>query len=455
MILCMGVLRRRHLLAAIVVTTAIVIGRGTVSATEGYFQHGFGARHKALGGAGVADSRDATAAALNPAGLVHVGDEIDAAASIFSPRRGFVGSGSPGLTPLGEVESSGNYFLIPNLAWSYRPKESLPFDVLAVSLYANGGLNVHYGNISRIDSGCGLGGSTGVFCRGPVTDNLQQAFVSVAVAKQFGNFSLGIAPILAHQLIKFSGLQLFADIPGLSIDTMSVTDRRIDTSWGYGVRGGVEWSVSPGIRLGVAGNSRIWMGRFDNYRGLLAEQGDFDIPASVQAGIAAELMPSLTVMADFKYIWYSTIKSLSNPSINILACPAIGGANPSGCLGADNGPGFGWKDVAVVKFGAEWRATQQLTFRAGYAWNEQPIPARDVMINILAPAVVQHHFTAGGKYLLNRNLSIEIAGFFVPRSTVRGTELPVIGNPSHRTELQGKGTELTLGISYRFDAPAN
>ncbi|WP_457817321.1 hypothetical protein, partial [Staphylococcus aureus] len=48
---------------------ALCASAPAVWATDGYFQDGLGARNKALAGAGVADSRDATAAALNPAGI--------------------------------------------------------------------------------------------------------------------------------------------------------------------------------------------------------------------------------------------------------------------------------------------------------------------------------------------------------------------------------------------------
>jgi long-chain fatty acid transport protein len=41
-------------------------------ATEGYFLEGVSAREKAIGGAGVADSRDALSIANNPAGLAAV-----------------------------------------------------------------------------------------------------------------------------------------------------------------------------------------------------------------------------------------------------------------------------------------------------------------------------------------------------------------------------------------------
>ena len=57
-------------------------------------------------GAGVADSRDATAAALNPAGLVHVRTEASIAASLFSPRREVGEPSVSGAT----VESGSDYF---------------------------------------------------------------------------------------------------------------------------------------------------------------------------------------------------------------------------------------------------------------------------------------------------------------------------------------------------------
>ena len=48
-------------------------------------------------------------------------------------------------------------------------------------------------------------------------------------------------------------------------------------TWG-GVRAGIEWAVARNFRVGVAGNSRIWMHEFENYRGLFAEQGTSTSP---------------------------------------------------------------------------------------------------------------------------------------------------------------------------------
>lgn len=319
----------------------VVIAMGTAlssaaSATEGYFQHGYGARHKALGGAGVADGRDSTSISLNPAGLVHSGNEFTAAVSAFSPRREFEGGSAPGFTPSGVVESDSNWFAIPNLAASYRLDGNPYFDVIGFSVYGSGGMNTDYPSVA----GGAFSPGPGIFGFGSLGVDLQQALFSVALAKTIApGVSIGVAPIIARQQIKLKGLDAFA---GASSDPGAVSNRGYDVSWGGGVRAGLEWAVAPGIRFGVAGNSPIWTQEFNKYRGLFAEQGSFDIPASIQAGIAVDLTPNLTLLADYRHIWFGSVASVANPSTN----PAL--------LGTDEGRGFGWDDVDVVKFGVEW-----------------------------------------------------------------------------------------------------
>ena len=408
----------------------------TAFATEGYFQYGYGARQKALAGAGAADSRDATAAALNPAGLVHVPVEFTMSGTVFSPSRGFTGSGGPGFTPDGNRDSHSNYFLVPNMAFTYRD-HGLPFvDVIGVTVYGNGGMNTDYpaagGGAFCPPSPNSLG--TGPFCFGKTGVNLQQAFLSVAFAKTLlPGLSVGVAPILARQQIEVEGVQAFAG--GGTIDPANFSNRGTDVSWGGGVRAGIEWALATNFRVGVAGNSRIWMHEFERYRGLFAEQGDFDIPASVQAGLAYDVMRNLTVMADYKHIWYSTVASVANPSTS------------TALLGSDNGAGFGWEDIDILKIGVEWRQSRDLTLRAGYAYNTSPIQSRDVMFNIIAPAVVQHHVTGGFAYRWDEDLSLELAAAYVPEGSLSGTEL---GNPGHTIAIDMHQWEATFGIKYRF-----
>ena len=425
---------------------ALVLGAALLStaasATEGYFQNGIGARHKGLAGAGVADGRDATSVSLNPAGIVRAGNELDFSASLFAPFRKFEGSGGPGFTPLGTVESERELFVVPNIARNWKITGSPWMDAFTLSMSGNGGMNTTYKAITG-GAACPIPGF-GVFCGGDAGVDLTQILISAGIAKRFGNFSVGVAPTLAVQFFEARGLAAFAGPPSPgSVSPTNLTNNGHDIAVGGGVRAGVEWSVAPGFRVGVAGATPIWSQSFDDYRGLFAEGGGFDIPANVQAGIAVDLSPNLTVMLDYRRIWFSSIDSVGNPSTNLLF---------GNQLGAANGPGFGWDDVDTIKVGVEWRASDKATLRAGYAYNTQPVKSRDVMFNILAPAVSQHHITGGLTYRMSDNWDMEFAGMYSPRGSVSGLEFPFV-NPNHTIDLSMYQFEATIGFKYRFDSP--
>lgn len=434
------------------------------AATEGYAAHGFGARNKALGGAGVADSRDATAASLNPAGLTHVGDEITASMSVFSPQRGFSTTGfGPALPGNDSVNSDREYFFIPNIAWSTRAFKNALFDVAAFTMVGNGGMNTSFPDFAN--NGCAgpfappPGVQGGAFCRGEAGVNLLQMIMSVALAKQIApGISVGVAPMMALQTFESRGLELFGDF-NFSNDAARLSGSRNDWGYGFGLRGGIEIQPMQNVRIGVTGTTPFWMQDFNKYEGLFANQGEFFIPASLQAGIAVDVSPNLTLMLDWRHIWFGSVDSISNPSTNIFGCAAFnpdgslaGGTAPgASCLGGSNGPGFGWKDVDAIKFGVEYRHSDKLTLRGGYAYNTQPVRSRDVHFNILAPAVTQHHITGGLEYDLGNGYHLELAGMYSPEIGVSG---PNLFDPNQRVEIDMWQYEVTVGVKYKFDEAA-
>ena len=54
------------------------------------------------------------------------------------------------------------------------------------------------------------------------------------------------------------------------------------------------------------------MDEFDRYSELFAENGDFDIPANVAAGIAIQATPKLKVAVDYQRIFYSDVDAVGN-----------------------------------------------------------------------------------------------------------------------------------------------
>lgn len=408
---------------------------GAAQATEGYFQEGVSVQEKATGGAGVANPRDALTIANNPAGLVDVGAQANLDLTFFAPDRGYDASGTLFVAP-GSHTSHDNVFPVPAMAFA------MPIDATSafgIAMYGNGGMNTHYVT-SAAAPFCAPG--TGVFCGGSQTGvNLTQAFMSVGYAKKFGSFSVGIAPIFAMQMFSAYGLGAFG---GISSNPAELSGNGTDWSFGGGLRVGAEWHVTPALRFGLAGATPMWMSKLSKYSGLFADGGSFDIPASITAGVAYDVLPMFTVMLDYKRIFYSGVPAISNPSA-FVGIP----------LGASGGPGFGWSDVNVVSVGAEWRMMPNLTLRAGYSHNTNPINAKDVTLNILAPGIVTDHISAGASYALTQNLVIDLAGVVVPRHDISGPEvIPGFGAvPGSNVNLRMSQFEVTAGLTYKFGAP--
>jgi long-chain fatty acid transport protein len=438
---------------------------GEAQATEGYFQYGYGARQAGLAGAGVADSRDAMALSLNPAGLVDVGRQWQFGASLFMPFRSYDATQGPlapgtnfSFVPAGSFDSNQNYFIVPNIAYNN------PIDLdssWGVAMFGNGGMNTNWGSMANTTTGCTFGVApvgtpgSGVWCAGNSGVDLIQAFIALGYARRFGAVSVGISPVVAIQRFKIWGISPFKAV---SSDPAHMTDNGYDWSYGGGVRAGLEWKVTNAIRIGVSGSSPMWMTKFDKYAGLFAHQGSFDIPANITAGIAVDLMPTFTVMFDYKHIFYGSIDSIANPSFMPGAAP--GGTPkcvPQFCFGANQGAGFGWHDVDIFKIGAEWRASPMWTYRIGYAHNTNPIKSPDVTLNILAPGVVTDHITGGFAYKANANSTFEFATAYVPSHSVSGPEiLPVSfgGNTGDTIKLEMHQWQFTFGYTYNFAAPA-
>jgi len=419
---------------------------GQAQATEGYFQYGYGARQGGLAGAGVADSRDAMALALNPAGLVNVGRQWQFGASIFMPYRSYTASGTVFVMP-GKYDSKDNIFAIPNIAYNN------PIDAdssWGFAVFGNGGMNTNWPNNVNTTAGCnapppfGPGGGNSVFCGGTLGVDMMQAFIALGYARRFGALSVGISPVFAIQRIKVEGLSAFA---GVSSDPTNLTNKGYDYSYGGGVRAGLQWSLAPNFRIGFSGQSPIWMTKFDKYAGLFAGGGKFDIPANLTAGVAWDVMSTFTLMVDYKHIFYGSIPSIAHP----MSSP--------GFLGLSNGPGFGWHDVDIIKVGAEWRASPAWTFRVGYAHNTNPIKSPDVTFNILAPGVVTDHITGGFAYKPDANQTFEFAAAYVPSHSVNGPEKvgapPFMTTAGSNIEIEMHQFQFTLGYTYEFaEAPA-
>lgn len=347
----------------------------TAFATDGYFSHGYGIRTQATGGVGIALPQDSLAAASNPAGIAWAGNRIDGGLSWFSPSRStdITGNGVPGVNGSYEGNDKKNFWL-PELGYTRQLNQDVSVGIAA---YGNGGMNTDYGKNPY--AGFGSKGSAGV--------NLEQLFISPSLAYKVNDqHAFGAAINFAYQRFSAKGVSVFSSA---SIDSKNLTDNGNDSSTGWGLRLGWSGQITPALTLGATWASKVKTGNFEKYRGLFAQGGSFDIPENYGIGLAYKVHPQLTLAADLQQIKYGDISSIANPLTNLFA------GNP---LGSEKGAGFGWRDITVVKVGAVYDYSKDLTLRAGYNHGGQPVPASETFFNILAPGVVQDHLTLGATY---------------------------------------------------------
>jgi long-chain fatty acid transport protein len=386
-----------------------------------------------MAGAGVALPQEALIAATNPAGIAFLGNRVEVGAAVFSPRRSYEVTGASIQPPFaGKVESGREYFVIPEMGATWQLDEHKS---VGLTLFGNGGMNTSY---SASDTSGGIGtfgaGSTGV--------DLSQIFLSPTFSYRFDNdAAIGVSAILAYQRFEATGIASFA---GLSNSSQNLSNNGHDDSFGAGINLGFILPVADTLTLGGGYRSRVYMTELDDYQGLFAEQGDMDVPASATIGLAWKTTESLTLAIDVQKTWYSSINAVGNTMM-----PAMGacmGGDASSCLGGNNGIGFGWKDMTTVKLGLQYEASNDWTWRAGYSHGNQPIPETDVFFNILAPGVMEQHFTAGfTKKFDSGKQEINFAAMYAPRHSVSGMI------PSGQTaELEMKQYQLELGWALQF-----
>jgi long-chain fatty acid transport protein len=423
-------MKMKRLMGALAI--AGVMAPGMALATNGYFSHGYGMKAKGMAGVGIALPQDALAAATNPAGMAFVGDRLDVGVDWFRPIRGaeIEGNMFPGVNGDYNGSDQKNFF-VPEFGYNKMLGWNMS---LGVSVYGNGGMNSNYKNGIPLFDGAPPMSRAGI--------DMMQLFIAPTFAyKITKDHAVGISLNLAYQRFKAYGLQNFT-APGFSVSSNDITNNGYDSSTGWGIKIGYTGNLTDAVTVGATYQSRTWMSKFNDYKGLFAEKGDFDIPENYGIGITVRATPKLTVAADIQQINYGDVESVGNK----VDCFFAGLCQ----LGADNGPGFGWRDMTIFKLGASYALSDKITLRAGVSTARQPISSRQTLFNILAPGVVQNHLTLGATWTTSPTSEWTVSYMHAFKKKVNGSASIPPGMPPG---MGGGNANLdmyqdSLGIAY-------
>uniref|UniRef100_UPI003217CAC6 OmpP1/FadL family transporter n=1 Tax=uncultured Draconibacterium sp. TaxID=1573823 RepID=UPI003217CAC6 len=401
-------------------------------ATDGYFSTGYGTINKGLAGAGIAFYQGSLING-NPAGAAFLGNQYQLGINIFNPNRQYTiaGSGSGmegtfGLMP-GTVESESKLFVIPSAGANWMLNEK---SALSAALFGNGGMNTDYPKVNGMNTFYDPSAeSTGV--------NLAQLFGNITYSLKIAeNHSIGVSGVLAYQYFEANGLASFG---AFSSNASALSGNGKDSGFGYGFKIGYLGQLTDNFAIGGMYQSKVFMSEFDDYSGLFAEQGGFDIPSSWTAGFSWELIEDLTLMGDVKSIMYKDIVSIGNPMSKLMENKP---------LGSDDGPGFGWEDIMVYKIGVNYAGVDAWEFRGGVSFGDNPVQESEVLFNILAPGVIQNQVSLGlSKEVGRSGNQFHVAMNYAFNNSVKGNN--PLDPPSGQTiEIEMNQFELELGFSF-------
>lgn len=487
------------------VAMAALVASPLANATNGYFKIGAGSKNRGMGGAGIAYGQDAMASAINPASLTAVGSRVDAGVELFKPKRSaevdasgmFVPDLGAGSRQGGDADekSRSSAFFIPHfgIAKAWTNKISLGFAVAA-----NGGMNTRYGNANTGNGNLYTEAfapvigdtSTAAFQPGPsgfagfleavggvpaaqmdpnlanlylnpntgpsLGVNLAQVLITPTIAYKINEHnSIGFSPVIGYQSFRAYGLGLFQ---AFSSDPAKVTNNGNDDSYGFGAQIGYMGTFGR-FSVGAMARSKIYMDEFSKYAGLFAEQGDFDIPPMFGAGIAVQATQKLAIALDVSRILYGDVAAISNkgPTADEFFSAFTGAlvgdpslvSNP---LGTNNGWGFGWDDVWVYKLGVDYAYNDNWTFRAGFNYAQVPYDSDQALFNVLAPAVVEKHVTAGFTRSLSPNSEVTFTYMHAFRNdveyTYQGTGQNAAFSYTAKNDMYQNALEVSYGMKF-------
>lgn len=378
-------------------------------ATDGHFLHGVGAVNSAMGGAGVAGARSLLGAFyLNPAGLMGFdGTRFEFGFELFKPDRTVSSSAGPFG---GGTTSTSDFVPIPAMGFSTKLANDRV--VLGVGGLGIGGFGVDYPSSTTNPIL-----APRPFGFGQVYSNYQLLKITAAAAVAASDkLWLGAA-------VNFDWASLAVDpmpVAAPAVDpgpdgTLGTADDRAffsrataaDGAFGAGFQLGAIYRPNDIVAVGAALTSKQYFQDFSfnsafenpnlpSYGTPRTIKFGLDIPMVLAGGVALNPLPNLSLLGDFRYMFYE--------DANGFEVPSTGPFRPDGSVA-----GFAWENIYAISLGGEYLMSDRLTLRAGYNYSQNPVPDDWAMINIPAPAIIQHHATLGLGVQATRRLEISAA----------------------------------------------
>ena len=357
-------------------TIVAIISATTEVRAQGILLTGVGSVNRSMGGAGTAAPLDAIGALhWNPGSIsalprseIAFGSELLLADIDLSSTIGGVNvktSGEPGVA------------VIPTMGWVHHVEGTAM--TIGLGMYGIGGFR----NNMPLDPANPLLAAAPLFADAEI---LQIApTVSFALNDQL---AVGIAPTLTAARLMLDPLgPPVTPGPGLSPGT----GNRLH--WGGGIQVGLYYMTKNNWNLGFTVKSPQWMEPFRFFTPTGVNKFDLDLPMILSLGAAFTGKENWIFAIDARYFDYDNTDGFSE---------------------------FGWSNIFAAAFGAQYSINNCWDLRFGYNFNQNPISANDIALNLSDPLIQEHNITMGLSYHLSDNVDLTMAYVYLFNNSLTG-----------------------------------
>ncbi len=426
-------------LISLVLAGGVILGYAlAANATNGYDMIAIGAKSLGEAGATVAHPLDTSAILQNPAGMSLLDTRVDIGGAIFLPSRSLNGE-----------NSSSNVFMIPNAGFVVNPEGSEsknPGFSYGIGMFGVSGMGVDWSNPNLTGSGW----------LKKAYSNLQvMEFGAAAAFRVNRHLSVGVSPVFVYQSLQMEYDWNVRYPPGYTppagFPTAGVHKDVLDntSAYGFGFNLGALYEINNYVQVGAAYQSPRWMGKLiwnvtpdsgtmmiDPNASLVSMR--LDMPQQIALGVNVHPIEPFRVELDVRWINYHAVMDQIDTQGLLTGAP-------------NNTWNFNWNDQWVYAVSPEYRITKSLTVAAGFNYGQDPIDSSSLNNNIIAPAIVQSHITAGLTYDINNNLSVSGAyAYAFPQkvSYTNSGQYAYMFGP--QTEIEMHQNTGAIECSYKF-----
>lgn len=220
------------------------------------------------------------------------------------------------------------------------------------------------------------------------------------------------------------------------------------SSWGFGVTAGVTITPMDGTEFGIGYRSQVRQELSGTFVGVPGAPASFSVgapltlPDSISAGIRQRITPQFTLLGGVEWTNWSKLQNLvvtsTNPAVPFTTTQVLA-----------------YRDGWMFSLGGEYKWDQNLTLRAGAAYEISPVTNSNRDVRLLDSDRVW--VSLGASYQVSSRIKLDLSYahvFYQDGTIFRPAPTGFPGAATYSGASSARGDIVAVGFTYRWDEPA-